>query len=169
MGDIKTFDGGNHRDPLITQQKESISRMRTALLSCTLDNPLSIKQSINQVTVLRIYHQVTRIVRYLDMLDKLEDKIYKLIEEKMAVTELDDPDLNTAILSQLLVVNESLQKTMVSSHKLLEPYMNVEAFGITELMPINAATDSEILIMSPDSREKVRNTAQQVLSALNTM
>ena len=54
---------------------------------------------------------------------------------------------------------------MINSHKLLQPYLELEDFSITELMPNTEAETT--LIMSAESREKLRNNAQAALVALN--
>lgn len=163
MGDFKTVEDATTKpvDPLRSLQREGVSRMRTSLLSCSMENSSSIKQTINQVTVLRIYHQVTRIIRYLDLMDKLEEKLYESAE--YTILTADPTELDT--LATLMKIQTQLQDSMINSHKLLQPYLELEDFSITELMP---NTESETsLIMSAESREKLRNNAQAALVALN--
>lgn len=163
MGDFKTVEDATTKpvDPLRSLQREGVSRMRTSLLSCSMENSSSIKQTINQVTVLRIYHQVTRIIRYLDLMDKLEEKLYESAE--YTILTADPTELDT--LATLMKIQAQLQDSMINSHKLLQPYLELEDFSITELMP-NTKTETS-LIMSAESREKLRNNAQAALVALN--
>lgn len=163
MSDFKTVEDATTKpvDPLRSLQREGVSRMRTSLLSCSMENSSSIKQTINQVTVLRIYHQVTRIIRYLDLMDKLEEKLYESAE--YTILTADPTELDT--LATLMKIQAQLQDSMINSHKLLQPYLELEDFSITELMPNTKAETS--LIMSAESREKLRNNAQAALVALN--
>ena len=163
MSDFKTVEDATTKpvDPLRSLQREGVSRMRTSLLSCSMENSSSIKQAINQVTVLRIYHQVTRIIRYLDLMDKLEEKLYESAE--FTILTADPTELET--LTTLIKIQERLQESMINSHKLLQPYLELEDFSITELMPNTEAETT--LIMSAESREKLRNNEQAALVALN--
>lgn len=172
--EFKTFEGvtsissftddSSSTDGLRNLKREGVSRMRTSLLSCSVENPASTKQAINQITVLRIYHQIARIIRYLDLMDKLEDKLYDSIEHT-----IDNADVaNPSTWMMLIKLQERMQQLMIDSHKMLQPYLQLEDFSITELMP--QASDDETTntqIMSAESREKIRNSAQAVMIALN--
>ena len=75
MAGVKTVDGSIQSiDPLISKQKEDVAKMRASLLCCN-DDPYAATQAMKSITVLRVYHQMSRIIRYLEMMDKIEDKL----------------------------------------------------------------------------------------------
>lgn len=162
MSDFKTFGGSN--DPLRKVQREGVSRMRASLLSCSMDNLSNTKLAIQQVTVLRIYHQITRIIKYLDLMDKLEEKLYDSIENTIDAAD----SYNPSTWMMLIKIQERMQELMIQSHKLLQPYLELEDFNISDLLPAPSDDEStNTSIMSSESREKIRNNAQAVLIALN--
>lgn len=165
MDDLKTVEdkGIAKFDPLRIQQHEGVARMRASLLACSMDDPSSVKAAINQVTVLRIYHQVTRIVRYLDLMDKLEDKLYASME----CTIENAAETNPSTWMMLLRAQEKLQELMISSHKMLQPYLDLEEFSITEMMPAAEDNNPTKLMLDESQRDKIRNSAQAVLIQLN--
>lgn len=149
-------------DPLYRKQQEDVAKMRASLLLCNTDISLT-KQALQNISVLRVYHQVARIIKYLDLMDKLEEKLYDSIEYA-----IDNADVkSSATWIQLLGIQERLQKNMIESHKLLQPYLNVEEFKIVEMIPAsddqNRTTD---MLLSAESRENIRNKAQAVLAEL---
>ena len=152
----------NKKDPLTVVQNESISRMRNALLSLSIEDSTSVKTTIQQITVLRIYHQLVRIVKYLDIMDKLEDKLYESIDAQLMTMDAYD----SSTMQELLLVQSSLQKSMIESHKLLQPYLEIENLSIGELMP-DTTTDAKTSIIPETSREKLRIAAQTLLSELD--
>ena len=80
--DIKTVESSNSMerfDPLYNKQRADVASMRAALLTCSEDSALT-STALKQVAVLRVYHQVARIIKYLDLMDKIEDKLYQSIE-----------------------------------------------------------------------------------------
>ena len=80
MSNLNTFEGsGAQLNSLQAKQKEYIEKMRANLLVCGTDSTSAVT-AINNITVLRIYHQIDRIIKYLDLMDKLEEKMYKSIE-----------------------------------------------------------------------------------------
>jgi len=153
----------NQKDPLTAMQKESTSRMRSALLSLSVENATSVKTTIQQVTVLRIYHQLVRIVKYLDLMDKLEDRLYASIDLQLQSMDVFD----SATMQQLLIVQTQLQKSMIESHKLLQPYLEIENLSIGELMP-DTTSEATTSIIPEVSREKLRIAAQTVLKELES-
>ena len=161
MSSIKTFDGDKRTDPLLSFQCEGVSRMRTALLSCSQDNVVSARSAMQQVTVLRVYHQVSRIVRFLDLMDKLEAKQYDSIEA--TVDTADKYDNYTWI--SLLAIQKQLQQNLIESQKLLQPFLDSNIFDIP-VEDISIEENSAKLI-SPESRENIRNASQAVLVDLN--
>lgn len=152
----------NKKNPLTVVQNESISRMRNALLSLSIEDSTSVKTTIQQITVLRIYHQLVRIVKYLDIMDKLEDKLYESIDAQLMTMDVYD----SSTMQELLLVQASLQKSMIESHKLLQPYLEIENLSIGELMP-DTTTDAKTSIIPETSREKLRIAAQTLLSELD--
>ena len=165
--DFKTFevyDDEKKLDALSKVQKEGVSRMSTALLSCSLDNmSVSAAQAINQVTVLRIYHQVVRIVKYLDLMDKLENKLYESIEQTIETM----PSANPTTWRLLLDAQERLQKSMVDSQKILAPYMNADILSDLTAIPAQSDSSNPVQLMPAESRERIRMTAKAVLSQLH--
>lgn len=162
MNDLETVGGTIEMDdPLYAKQKEDVARMRASLLACTIDANKT-KQALENIVVLRIYHQVSRIIRYLDLMDKLEDKLYKSIEK--TVTTADDNSHSTWVM--LLGIQERLQKNMIESQKLLGPYMSIEDFKVFDLVCQSDDTNSTASIIPSDERDKIRIKAQTVLKEL---
>lgn len=161
MDDLKTVEGS--LDPIYQQQKEGVSKMRTSLLACT-SNPSLAKTAINQVTVLRIYHQIARIIKYLEMMDKLEEKMYEAIDHTIDNANTNSP----SGWMMLMGIQERLQKTMIESHKLLQPYMELKDLNIMDLMEAQQNDESSPtkIILDAESRDKLRNNAQAVLLEL---
>lgn len=161
MDDVKTVDGGQLLDPLLQEQKSNVAHMRTALLSCSAD-PSSAPVALQNITVLRIYHQVARIIRYLDLMDRLEAKLYASIEARM--DRMRDEDMTTFVT--LMNIQTQLQKNMIESQKLLEPYMQV-AETVQSMQIKDAGTDNPMtMILDKDSRDNVRLAAQNILAEL---
>lgn len=161
---IETVDSLN---PLYAKQKEDVARMRAALLSCSSTNLSSstAKMALKNITAMRIYHQIARIIKYLELMDKLEDKLYRSLEN--TIESMDENSIATWTL--LLKAQESLQKQMIESHKLLQPYLDLQSLDIIDMIPdqdkdTNNVTSS---LISADSREKLRNAANMVLNSIN--
>lgn len=153
-------------DPLIHKQKEDVAKMRASLLCCN-DDIYSAGQAIKNITILRVYHQIARIIKYIEMMDKIEDKLYRSIDASIELMEDDNP---TTWMS-LLTIQEKLQKNLIESHKLLEPYLNSDLFNIESLSPtiIEEAETNIAGVLTKESRETLRTSAQQVLKALETV
>lgn len=161
MNDLKTVqESGTLSDPLYQKQKEGVARMRASLLACT-DSAQITRNAIQNITNLRIYHQVARIIKYIEMADKLEQKIYDSLD--ISIQTLDDA--NPATWLALLEVQERLQKLLIDSHKLLQPYLDLQEFSIADLTTNSEASPMPILLDSA-SRDKLRTSAQAVLKAL---
>ena len=163
--DFETVEGPSSGivDSIYAAQKERVSRMRSNMLSCS-DDPVTSRQAMQNVTVLRVYHQVARIIKYLELMDKLEDKLYESIEY-----EIDTADIqNETTWIKLLTIQQKLQKTMLDSHKLLEPYLNAQEFQVVELVPANTESSAEgaAALMSASDRDKLRTNAQNILKLL---
>lgn len=150
-------------DPLYMKQKEDVATMRASLLSCNLYNPGSAKAAIQNITVMRVYHQISRIIRYTELMDKLEDKLYESIEHSLDTMDSSNP---TTWIS-LLGIQEKLQKAMIESHKLIQPYLDLEDLNLVPVVidePDNDSFASNML--DKESREKIRTGAQLVLTSL---
>ena len=146
---------------LFVQQIEDVAEMRSSLLSFNRNDPNAARKAIQNITILRVYHQMNRIIRYTDMMTKIEDKLYESMD-----AALDDIDVMDPLSwRQLIVMQEKLQENMIQSHKLLEPYLNFEALNFVDVQPDKTA-NTTYSILSQDSREKLRNSAQEVLRAL---
>lgn len=166
MQDFETVEAASDTrvvDPLLAVEREGVDRMRTSLLSCSMDDASSAKQAIQQVTILRVYHQVVRIIRYLDLMDKLEEKLYDSIE--LSIETMSEYDQETWM--KLITVQERLQRSMIESHKLLQPYLELQDSSINDLIPEANTSPNKPILMSSESRERVRNTAQAVLTKLS--
>lgn len=162
MRDVKTVDNPpiSITDPLIAKQQEDVAKMRTSLLCCNED-PYSISQTIQKVTAMRVYHQVTRIVKYLDTMDRIEEKLYESIDYRLDTIDV----TNSMSWATLLRLQEQLQKNMIESQKLLEPYINNKNYFIDEVQVVQETPDGAS-ILSKSSRDKLRTSAQQVLAIL---
>lgn len=165
MDDAKTV-GGPDDLALFSEQARDVQNMRAALLSFDKGDPQAAAKAIKNVTLLRVYHQVESIVRYTEMIDKLQDRIYQSIDAKLLNA---DPDDETLCYSLIPLV-ERLQKNMIDSHKLLEPYLNFEQLSSFEIPQSSDPADSfASMILDQESREKVRTSAQQVLAAISAL
>ncbi len=162
----ETVSDGSVRplDPLLSKQKEDVARMRASLLACSTDIS-NTSVALRNITVLRVFHQVSRIIRYLEMMDKIEDKLYESIDAALDKMDGDSP---TAWMT-LLNIQSRLQENMINSHKLLQPYLNIQEFSMMD-MTISSSQE-EIspgnVILSKESRDRLRTSAQQVLEALD--
>lgn len=170
MADIETFGGSViSMDPLYEKQKENVTKMRSALLSCSSDNlsSASAKQALKNITAMRIYHQIARIIKYLDLMDKVEDKLYKSIESTL--DRLDENSMGT--WHMLIGIQSQLQKTMIESHKLLQPYLELQDIQVIDLIP-SAESSTEISsanVIPAESRQKIRDAAGCVLQSLEAL
>lgn len=161
--DFNTFDT-DIKDPLLKEQEREVAAMRSSLLCSAGGDLRDLRYALTNVTILRIYHQVTRIVRYLDLMDKLEEKLYEGIES--AIDKCDPENLSSVTL--LLGIQEKLQKNLVASHELLKPYLTedmMDIYSSAYSKPIDTDDNTSQLLDKP-SREKLRQSAQQILLAL---
>lgn len=159
MIDLKTVEDLTPIDPLISKQKQDVAKMRTSLLACDSD-PKYASSALRNIAVLQVYHQISRIIKYTEMCDRIEDAVYTKLE-----TKLQD---STTSLEYLLVVQEKLQKLLVDSQKLLAPYLDMSEF-IDQATAINEDTSEAQVTVNLDvvKREKLRTSAKQVLKELN--
>jgi len=149
-------------DPLLKEQKQQAEQMRSALLNCKKNDITSAKVALQNIAVLQVYHQVAKIIRYTEMMDRIEDKLYDSID--MNLSGLDSADPATMLL--LLKVQSQLQESMVLSQKLLEPYMNIDLAAIAPPVEINENTSFGAAIIPKESRNVIRNGAQALLTEL---
>lgn len=166
MSDVaKTVSGRTSLD-LFNEQVHDVDSMRRNLLSFDKSDPNAARKAIQNVTLLRVYHQLERIVRYTEMMDKLEDRIYQSIDAKLLNSDPDDADLYL----QLIPIQDRLQKMMIESHKLLEPYLAMEQLAALDVPkdedPANSFTS---MLLEQESREKVRTGVQQLMAIINTI
>lgn len=163
MNAIETVDDNVRiSDPLIQKQKEDVARMRASLLSCSTD-PSNATTAMKNITVLRVYHQVSRIIKYLEMMDKIEEKLYESIDASLDRMDSASPTTWMTLLN----IQEKLQKNMLESHKLLQPYLNIEEFKIVDVVD-KSQSDPQDQILDKASRDKLRMSAQLVLDAIDS-
>lgn len=164
MKGVETVDNLN---PLYSKQKEDVARMRTALLSCSSENLSSAtaKAALKNITAMRIYHQIARIIKYLELMDKLEDKLYRSIEH--TIDNMSEESIGTWTV--LLKVQQSLQTQMIESHKLLQPYLDLQSLDIIDMIPDSESNSSNLSsnLIPAESREKLRNAANLVLTSIS--
>lgn len=151
---------------VLLQQMSDVQQMRDNLFSFNRTDPNAARKAIQNITLLRVYHQMERIVRYTELMDQLEDRLYQSIQAKLANS---DPDDETLFLT-LIPIQERLQKAMIESHKLLEPYLNMEQLSALEIPVQEDPADSfTSMILDQESREKVRTGVQELLAVINTV
>lgn len=152
-------------NPIVSKQREDVAKMRTSLLSCNEDSGMTVSRALQDITILQVYHQLTRIVRYTEMMDKLEDRLYAAIDYQLEEGDITD---NQTLIT-LLGIQEKLQKAMLNSQKLLEPYLDPQLFNIVDLAPSSVEnTDNPITkkLITSESRDKIRYSAQSVIEML---
>lgn len=165
MDEFKTVENSDTiKDPILLKQKQDVTQMRASLLACG-ENPVTTTIALQNITVLRVYHQVARIIKYLDMMDKIEDKLYQSLDYQLDTMDLYEMDS----LATLLSIQERLQKNIIDSHKLLQPYLNLEELNLNSMI-VSTTTQqleqNESSLIPKSSRDKIRLSAQQVLNAL---
>lgn len=149
-------------DALFVSQMSDTSDMRTSLLRCNIKDPVSAKQAIQNVTVQRVYHQLKRIVRFTEMMDKIEDKMYESIDRSLESMQAEDP----TTWATLIRMQGQLQTSMIESQKLLDPYLKSEIFEAVQIQEAQAPTSFATMMLEPDSRQKLRDSAAAVLAAI---
>lgn len=157
-----TLEEINVIDPLYGKQQKDVANMRASLLACNENDPQSTRIALHNITVMRVYHQLSRIIRYTDMMDKLEDKLYESIDKSLDEMDTDNPSTWLTLLG----IQEKLQKCMIESHKLLEPYLSIEDFAEMQTIEVPQQQSFGAMIMEQESRDKLRESAQAVLAAL---
>lgn len=150
---------------LYVNQCSDVSKMKTSLLSCNKNDPDSARKAIQYITAQRVYHQISRIIRYTELIDKIEDKMYESIELDMNQMDSSDPMTWKTLLS----LQSKLQEAMIESHKLLEPYLKIETLTSVEVPKDDPNDTFTAMILDQQSREKLRTSAQEVLAAIATV
>jgi hypothetical protein len=166
---LKTVEGGEPEentnlssvDPLLKEQKTQVDLMRATLLSMDKADVNSAKRAVQNITVLRIYHQIARIIKFTEMMDLLEDKLYESMIANMGEMDSFDP----ATMLTLLKVQAQLQETMVQSQLLIKPYLDMD---IESIAPPQEFEDTSFgaAILSQESRNNIRTGAQALLTEL---
>lgn len=155
---------------LFKRQKEQTQNMRDSLLSCNESDPFSVKSTMQKILVLRIYHQITRIIRYTEEMDKIEQKLYEVIDltlDKMDPMYIDEN--TSACLTSLMHMQQKLQQSMIDSQKLLDPYLNMDTLSYIDVpYSMESEQDSSIQgeVLDSNSRKKLREGAQAALAAI---
>lgn len=148
-------------DPLLKEQKMYVDQMRAALINCNKTDVHSVKRSMQNITVMRVYHQIGRIIKFTEMMDLLEDKLYESMIANLG--EMDSYDPNTLIM--LTKLQAQLQETMVQSQLLIKPYLDLDLETI--LPPQELETNSfGAALISQESRNNIRTGAQALLTEL---
>lgn len=167
--DVKTFDSllaSPSSKVYSSMRKESVDRMKAALLSVSQDDPFSIATALSRITILRIQHQVVRIVQYTELMDQLEEKLYNSIQYSLDVSDVTDEYL----INKLLAIQTKLQNSIIESNKLLAPYLNMEqypAFNSIEVTPID--DEGNDLKLSASDRNLLRENAGAILEDLKSL
>lgn len=149
-------------DPLLKEQQAQATQMRDALLSCKKNDITSAKIALQNIAVLQVYHQVARIIRYTEVMDRLEDKLYASIDANLAQMDEFDP----ATMMMLVKIQGDLQKSMVISQELLKPYLDIDLASIAPPVEVNEETSFGAAIIPKESRNIIRNGAQALLTEL---
>lgn len=150
-------------DLLYSQQKQDIVNMRSALLDCNRTDAKSVKSAMRNILVMRIYHQLARIIKFTEEMDKIEAKMYRELDNQLA----DASWVGMEALIPLITIQERLQKVMIESQKLLDPYLNMD-----ELMMIDVESQAEqddsygAKLLDQASRQTIRENAQHILCML---
>ena len=150
-------------DPLYMKQQQDVAAMRASLLAFNSGDPTSARLAIQKITAMRFYHQLSRIIRYTDMMDKIEAKLYESIDRSLERMNSDSP----ATWMQLLTIQERLQKSMIESQKLLQPYLDLESLSFVEVPQVAQEVSFGAMIMEQESRDRLRQSAQAVLAAIS--
>ena len=149
-------------NPLLREQQQQAAQMRDALLTCKKNDITSAKVALQNIAVLQVYHQVARIIRYTEVMDRLEDKLYASIDANLS--QMDDFD--PATMMMLVKIQGELQKSMVISQDLLKPYMDIDLDAIAPPRDINEENSFGAAILPKESRNAIRNGAQALLTEL---
>ena len=148
-------------DPLLKEQNAQIAQMRSTYVSFNKGDPNSAQKALQNITVLRVYHQIARIIKFTEVMDALEDKLYDSM--LLNISEMDSAD--PATMMMLLKVQADLQETMIQSQQLIKPYLDMD---ILAMAPQSEMEDTPfgVSIISQESRNNIRTGAQALLTEL---
>lgn len=159
ISNITTLDNNpKSADALADQQQSDVSAMRSALLDCDRSDAASVSFALQSIFSMRVFHHLSRLVKYTEYIDKIEQKMYESMDRFM--DNLDATDTSGWLV--LMNAQEQLQKIMMNSQKLLEPYSNVSLY-IPE-RPIEDSFGNGLLDQT--ERKKLRESAQLILDTL---
>lgn len=161
MDHLNTFEESKVTDPLYAKQREDVAKMRASLLACNMDPSLA-RTAVNNIAVLRVYHQITRIIRYTELMDKLEDKLYESIDN--TIDRLNPESQSTWMM--LMNIQERLQKTMIESQKMLAPLKDLVEMDLTLDTESSYAQNTKS-ILDASARDNIRTKANAILVELN--
>lgn len=159
--DNSEFDSGLV-DPLLREQTEQATQMRDALLTCRKNDITSAKVALQNIAVLQVYHQVARIIRFIEMMDRLEDKLYASIAANLAQMDEFDP----ATMLMLTKVQADMMKTMAISKDVLQPFTDLDLDAIAPPVSVDDEDSFGAAILPKESRNAIRNGAQALLTEL---
>jgi hypothetical protein len=166
VGGVEPKDVSTSEDdlvnPLLREQVEQAAQMRDALLTCRNSDIVTAKGALQNIAVLQVYHQVARIIRHIEVMDRLEDKLYSSIDANLS--QMDDFDPATMLM--LVKVQGDLQKSMVLSQEMLKPYMDIDLESIAPMKEIGGEDSFGATIIPRESRNIIRNGAQALLTEL---
>lgn len=159
-------------DALFSKQKKHTQNMRSALLSCSDDDPFSVRNTFNRILVLRVYHQITRIIRYTEEMDKIEKKLYQVIDATLDKMDPEYVDENTsACLASLLALQKNLQQSMIDSQKLLDPYLGPNSLNYVDVQVDPSEKNNDPIageVLDSSSRRRLREGAREALAAIQS-
>ena len=79
ISNITTLEDNNTKpaDTLTVQQQSDISAMRSALLDCDRGDATSVSFALQTIFSMRVFHQLSKLIRYTEHMDKIEQKMYE--------------------------------------------------------------------------------------------
>lgn len=159
ISDITTLDTNTKQaDTLDVQQQSDVSAMRSALLNCDRGDATSVSFALQTIFSMRLFHQISKLIKYTEHMDKVEQKMYESMDRYMDNLDITD----TSGWLVLMNAQEQLQRIMLNSQKLLEPYSNVSLY-IPE-QPVEESFGNGLL--DQNERKKLRESAQLILDTL---
>ena len=148
-------------DPLLREQKLQIDQMRSTYINFSKGDPNAAQKAIQNITVLRVYHQISRIIKFTEVMDALEDKLYDSILSNIGGMDSFSPET----MVMLLKVQQQLQETMIQSQLLIKPYLEMDILALAPQPEIEETSFGAALI-SKESRNNIRTGAQALLTEL---
>lgn len=166
--ELKTFGGVEPEntglslvDPLLREQKLQIDQMRSTYINFSKGDPNAAQKAIQNITVLRVYHQISRIIKFTEVMDALEDKLYDSILSNIGGMD----SFSSETMVMLLKVQQQLQETMIQSQLLIKPYLEMDILALAP-QPEMEETSFGAALISKESRNNIRTGAQALLTEL---